>query len=55
MSGMKKWIVSYDEGGYMVFKCPICGNYICEYTGEILNEEWKFCPNCGARMERSEE
>lgn len=51
-----KWEdVEADEGEWICFKCSECGHDAYSYTGEILSNEWKFCPYCGARMERSEE
>ena len=44
-----EWIVDVGacEPDYM--KCSVCG-WIIEYYGG-LEEEWNFCPHCGAQME----
>ena len=50
-----KWEdVEADEGEWICFKCSECGHDAYSYTGEILSNEWKFCPYCGVRTERSE-
>ena len=54
-----KWIK--DGDGYALYKCTAC-NDLCTVAGyadciseEQMHKTFKFCPNCGARMERSEE
>lgn len=44
-----KWEVDYD----MAMTCSLCGCSF-EHYGRI-EKGWHYCPNCGARMERSEE
>lgn len=44
-----------EEDEWICFKCSECGHDAYSYTGEILSNEWKFCPYCGARMERRED
>lgn len=43
-----KWINPEDSTCY---KCSICGEYATQEHG--LNEPifWKYCPNCGAKMD----
>lgn len=48
-----KWIIERGacEPDYMV--CSCCRCFIEYYSG--YEEEWNYCFNCGAKMERSEE
>lgn len=51
-----KWEdVEADEGEWICFKCSVCGHDAYSYAGEILSNEWKFCPYCGARMVSDDE
>ena len=45
-----KWIIEPDA---TVMHCGVCG-WAFEYYGG-LEEEWNYCPNCGARMDGGEE
>lgn len=40
-----KWI-GKPIGGYSDVKCNACGNVFLENNGK-----WKYCPNCGAKMD----
>ena len=50
-----KWNVcdgGHEPPDYMdaaVMECGVCG-WLTEYYGG-LEEEWNYCPNCGAKME----
>jgi len=44
-----RWI--WDDEGY---HCTECFYHAYNATGEIMTGEYKFCPNCGARMEVQE-
>lgn len=48
-----KWI--YDKG---LYRCTACNNLLTVAGWDIPEEQiyksFKFCPNCGAQMERSE-
>lgn len=48
-----KWI--YDKG---LYRCTACNNLLTVAGWDIPEEQiyksFKFCPNCGAKMERSE-
>lgn len=54
-----KWIK--DGDAYALYKCSVC-NDVCPAVGyadcipeERMYKTMKYCPNCGAKMERSEE
>ena len=54
-----KWIK--DGEAYALYKCSVCNDF-CTVVGyaDCISEErmyktMKYCPNCGARMERSED
>lgn len=50
------WIGEGDgyADGNMVYDTWYCSN--CDYRVDEDNEPtWNYCPNCGAKMERSEE
>lgn len=54
-----KWIK--DGIAYSLYKCTAC-NDLCTVAGwancipeEQMYKGFKFCPNCGAKMERSED
>ena len=41
--------------GEQHYKCTSCGYYInFGQWGELYTKEFKYCPNCGARMESEE-
>lgn len=40
--------------GAKVYKCSVCDNEIDEMPTEMGEPIWNYCPNCGAKMERSE-
>lgn len=44
-----RWI--WDDEG---FHCSECWHHTYGNTGEVLSGIYKFCPNCGARMEVKE-
>lgn len=46
-----KWEVN-NTYGYMDMTCSVCGWLYEYYLG--LEDEWNFCPNCGAKMEPKE-
>ena len=48
------WI-GIDEEPHEDYECDKCGYVVSTYTANIEpHTEYKFCPNCGARMERSD-
>lgn len=42
---------SWEEEDNQVFDCPHCGE-TWFYSND--SDEWKFCPNCGQRLDWSE-
>lgn len=53
MSGY--WIDTNSESFefHRVYKCSECGNTEIEYP-EVIRGHFRYCPNCGARMESEE-
>ena len=55
-----KWITEYDSWGGLfktvrAHKCSICNHYL-DFDGVNAGRgDANYCPNCGAKMERSEE
>lgn len=54
-----KWIK--DGETYALYKCSVCNDF-CTVVGyancipeERMYKTMKYCPNCGAKMDRSEE
>ncbi len=48
------WI-GIDEEPHEDYECDVCGYVVSTWTANIKpQEEYKFCPNCGARMESEE-
>lgn len=43
----------YDENGNLIYDTWICPS--CEEEYEVDYEEYKFCPNCGQRIDWSGE
>lgn len=42
--------------GEQHYKCTLCEYYInFGQWGELYTKEFKYCPNCGAKMQESEE
>lgn len=51
-----EWIkYSFPRCGEQHYQCTSCGYYInFGQWGELYTKEFKFCPNCGARMKGGE-
>ena len=48
------WI-GIDEEPHEDYECDKCGYTISTYTANIKpHTEYKYCPNCGAKMESEE-
>ena len=41
----------YDENGYLIYDTWICPS--CEEKYEVDYEKYKYCPNCGQRIDWS--
>ena len=48
MQKVGRWIESYDNDAWI---CSECKTYFCLYEGTPEDNEYYFCPNCGAKME----
>ena len=47
-----KWI-GIDEEPHEDYECSCCGYVVSTFTANIEpHTEYKYCPNCGAKMER---
>ena len=44
-----KWI-EQDNGNSIYFKCSVCGKNQYNVLLEMMQGEYRYCPNCGARM-----
>lgn len=44
-----KWV--WDGGVGMHYYCSLCHHNAYGNTGEIMDGEYKYCPNCGAKMD----
>lgn len=51
-----KWIIETDEqwAGGGAARCPICG-YGYSFGAFFEPETFRFCPNCGQRLENPED
>lgn len=45
-----KWIIASEWGGNYLLQCSACGE-----ADNRMDRTDRYCPNCGAKMERSEE
>lgn len=43
-----KWV---DPEDLTCYKCSICGNYATQEYSLTEPIFWKYCPNCGAKMD----
>lgn len=52
---MGHWI-GIDEEPHEDYECDRCGYVVSTYTANIEpHTEYKYCPNCGAKMQEDEE
>lgn len=49
-----KWIPTYYNGKLTGGKCSVCGKFKKTYRMEVLWKNYKFCHNCGVKMDRKE-
>lgn len=47
--GFWEWVDDMD------YRCSCCHKYAYGCLGEVLSGRYKFCPYCGARMEKTDE
>ena len=45
-----RWVVGKDHGEFGEAKCTACGGILLVKWSDRLSE-YRYCPNCGARME----
>ena len=52
-----KWIDLHDEDVLyeQTYKCSVCGECFVLETGTPQENEYNYCPHCGAKMNRKEE
>jgi len=48
--GVGKWEMWEDYYGSNVYKCSVCGSDWDMIEGTPQDNDFKYCPNCGARM-----
>ena len=46
-----RWIAA-DISGVLHYRCSVCGEYI--EASWAANFSYKYCPNCGTKMEKEE-
>ena len=49
------WIEKEDFNGDTYYDCSECGESFCLIDGTPTDNLYNFCPNCGCRMQESEE
>lgn len=49
-----EWI-EQDDGDSIFFKCSVCGKIQYNVLLEMMQGEYHYCPNCGAKMEGEQE
>lgn len=47
-----RWTDPEDDGGYTSWYCSLCNHPVGTIGGY---PNWKYCPNCGARMDKEDE
>ena len=52
-----KWIDLHDEDVLyeQIYKCSVCGKCFVLETGTPQENEYNYCPNCGAKMDGEED
>lgn len=51
---VSEWI-ERDDGDLIWFKCSVCGKTYNNVLLEMMQGEYHYCPNCGARMKGEQE
>lgn len=49
-----KWIEEDIFDGDVAYRCSVCNELFCLMEGTPKDNEYNYCPNCGAKMEVSE-
>lgn len=47
-----KWIYEDSDIGWADYKCSACGECFVLEAGTPQENEYNFCPNCGAKMDK---
>ena len=50
-----RWIEEEDYNGDTIYECSECGNEFVLIDGTPKDNNYFFCPSCGARMDRGEQ
>ena len=45
-----KWIEKDGFDGDVYYDCSVCGESWATIEGSPWDNEWNYCPNCGAKM-----
>ncbi len=48
-----RWEIGYEmwDWGDLTLRCTACGYEIIGNCADVLKHDFKFCPNCGAKMD----
>lgn len=46
-----KWIEEDDGYDHVFYSCSVCGAGICTIDETPIEYGWKYCPECGSKME----
>ena len=46
-----RWIENDSGWGDIYYCCSVCDAAICTIEGDIADQMWNYCPECGARMD----
>ena len=46
-----KWIEEEDGYDHVFYSCSVCGAGICTIDETPIEYGWKYCPECGSKME----
>ena len=49
-----EWI-EQDDGNSIYHKCSVCGKNQYNVLLEMMQGDYHYCPNCGARMRKGEQ